>query len=211
MDDAHAFEPEGHFEPEDHYVIDTVEALKVLSDEKRLQILGLLTQQPMTVKEIAAELDLPANKLYYHMRQLEDQELIRVVATNVVSSIIEKTYRARAYRYTVSKGLLPVTPEFTEATSQLVIELLDSVRRDLLRALEAGQWNPSEDGHSPGEFRREELLLTPGQLREFRERLDALISDYPQVGYHSDQAPEPDPDADAYSLVAIMFPRLDGR
>lgn len=70
-----------------------------------------MMEQVCTVKQIAAKLNIPPTKLYYHFKQLEEHGLIRVVDTRLVSGIVEKLYQARAYSYRVDKGLL--SPRYT--------------------------------------------------------------------------------------------------
>ena len=74
---------------EEEFIIDNVDALKMIADPLRLQIMRSL-EKPRTVKDLAAQLDIPATKLYYHVNQLETHKIIRVVDTRIVSGIIEK-------------------------------------------------------------------------------------------------------------------------
>ena len=91
------------FEPTQSILITDLETLKVVSDALRSRLLDLLRAQPYTVKQLASTLALPPKKLYYHINLLEQHGLIRVVATRVVSGIIEKTYRATAYLFLFEK------------------------------------------------------------------------------------------------------------
>ena len=91
------------WEPAQAITITDLEVLKVVSDVLRSRMIDLLRAQPYTVKQLASILVLPPKKLYYHINLLEQHELIRVVATRVVSGIIEKTYRATAYLFLFDK------------------------------------------------------------------------------------------------------------
>ena len=53
---------------------------KVLADEKRLQIVGLLARQDYTVEEMAAILDLSSATVSHHLRRLEKARLVRASA-----------------------------------------------------------------------------------------------------------------------------------
>ncbi|HEX5691342.1 MAG TPA: helix-turn-helix domain-containing protein, partial [Roseiflexaceae bacterium] len=57
----------GALEPEDIFMIDSVETLKVVADPLRMRILELLRGQPHTVKQLASALRTPLKKLYYHV------------------------------------------------------------------------------------------------------------------------------------------------
>ena len=63
------------------FLVDDLEALKVIAHNTRLDILQSL-KRPKTVKEIAKLLKLPATKLYYHVNLMEKHGLIQVVETN---------------------------------------------------------------------------------------------------------------------------------
>ena len=83
-------------------MIENLETLKVVADPLRLRILDAFGDKPHTVKQIAKVLEIPPNKLYYHVNMLEEHGLIRVVNTRLVSGIVEKTYRATAYLFVFS-------------------------------------------------------------------------------------------------------------
>jgi len=62
--------------------MDTVllEFFKVLADEKRLQIVGLLARQDYSVEELAAILDLSSATVSHHLRRLVKAGLVRAMA-----------------------------------------------------------------------------------------------------------------------------------
>ena len=57
-----------------------LEFFKVLADEKRLQMTGLLARQEYTVEEMAAILDLSPATVSHHLRRLVDAGLVRATA-----------------------------------------------------------------------------------------------------------------------------------
>src|ERR687885_168224 len=92
------------------HVIRDLETVRLISDPLRLQILEALRKEPRTVKQVAAQLDVPATNLYYHVRLLEQRGLIRVTDTRIVSGIIEKRYQTVAYRLSIDRRLLEGAP-----------------------------------------------------------------------------------------------------
>src|SRR5690242_5492835 len=98
-------------EPVESIVVTNLETLKVVSDGLRSRIVDLLRAEPQTVKQLAATLNLPPKKLYYHINLLEQHELIRVIGTRIVSGIIEKTYRATAYLFLFEREVFASSPE----------------------------------------------------------------------------------------------------
>ena len=57
-----------------------LEFFKVLADEKRLQIVGLLARQDYSVEELAAILDLSSATVSHHLRRLADAGLVEARA-----------------------------------------------------------------------------------------------------------------------------------
>ena len=68
--------------------------LKAASDPLRIRMGLLMIDAGRTVKELAQALDVPATRLYYHVRILEEHGLIEVVERRLVSGIEERRYRA---------------------------------------------------------------------------------------------------------------------
>src|SRR6476659_4332264 len=94
------------FEPASELVIADLDALRVIADPLRIQILQVTAEEPRTVKQIAGMVNIPPTKLYYHINALEEHGLLRVVSTRLVSGILEKQYRAAAMSMRFDRRLL---------------------------------------------------------------------------------------------------------
>src|SRR5688572_14293462 len=105
---------EADFEPADEFVISNLEALKAIADPTRVRLLEAFYKEARTVKQVAAEVGIPATKLYYHINVLEELGLLKVVATRVVSGIIEKSYRTAAKRIHGDPRLFTLGPQERE-------------------------------------------------------------------------------------------------
>lgn len=66
--------------------------VKALASEVRTQILDLVLERAATVGELAAALDRPKSSLAYHVDQLVDAGLLRVVRTRRIRAIDERFY-----------------------------------------------------------------------------------------------------------------------
>src|SRR5512145_3269846 len=109
------------WKPITEYTVNDLETLKVLADPLRIHIIELVTHEPRTVKQVAADLTLPPTKLYYHFKLLEERGLIQVVDTRIVSGIVEKQYQATALSYHVNKTLLsPTSPSGIEGLNVML-------------------------------------------------------------------------------------------
>ncbi len=98
--------PGADFQPAEMLRITTLEQLKAISDPLRMDILEIVADEALTVKQIAEKLNQPATKLYYHVSELEDAGFVKLVGTRVKSGIIEKYYRIAAESMHVDRSLL---------------------------------------------------------------------------------------------------------
>jgi DNA-binding transcriptional ArsR family regulator len=160
------------------FVIDNLETLKVIADPLRLQILELLILQAQTVKELGEKLGLTANKLYYHVNQLEAHGLVQVVDTRQIANMIEKTYGATTQELDIDPALLSFTSTSgRENIHSVLISTIDATREDLLRSLQARAFEL--DQGAPQQPREVLIQRTLSRLSEtrataFKERLAAL-------------------------------------
>lgn len=192
--------------PADEFIINDLETLKVVSDPLRLQLLQLLAQQPRTVKELAADLDVPPTKLYYHINLMEKHQLIRVVETRIVSGIVEKQYLRTAFHYRIQRGLLsPGADMGDETLNKLLTTLLDDTRQDIRRAVQANLID-LDTAHPPNRMalmiQREVARISPERADEFHKRVMELVRDF--------QSEDPDPtklkEGQGYALVVMWYP-----
>ena len=119
-------------------VIDDPETLRLIADPLRLRVLELLRQEPRTVTELAELLDVQRTKLYYHVKLLEEHDLIVVDETRLVSGITEKRYRVTAYRLSVDKSMFGA-PDFGDAPLDVFLSMiLDEVATEIRRSVRSG-------------------------------------------------------------------------
>lgn len=133
------------------FVVETVAALKALADPVRLRIVMLTEDEPRTVKELAAALDLPQTGLYYHVKLLLNAGVVRVASRRMVSGIEEKSYQAAATNW-------PAPPDQIGALSKagLLRALFDMVEAEIDLAVKEQPDVPAGDPAGPLPF----LLMT---------------------------------------------------
>lgn len=125
-----------------------LEQLRVLSDPLRMRVLNNLFQEPLTVKQVADRLEVPATKLYYHVNELERIGLVKVVETRVKSGIIEKYYRMTAGKIQVSRELLRLTQQQSAEAStygEMLASIFEAVADDLRQSVAGGLLTPAEE------------------------------------------------------------------
>jgi DNA-binding transcriptional ArsR family regulator len=159
-----------------------LETLRILTDPLRLAILGAFPAgpdyPPMTVKEIAEELDEGQTKLYRHIKQLEDSGLIHVAETRVVSGIIEKRYRPSQKRLTVESDLLRLS--HADDYNDTLVAVVEAARAGLSADLRAGRValeKPTDGPDLSIKLAAGKGLMTPEHFARMRETLGELIEE----------------------------------
>src|SRR5260370_41285038 len=98
-----AMSTQASIEPaDDRFVVSDLPTLKALAEPLRMRLLLDLDERPKTVKELAASLDVPQTRLYYHVRILESCGLLRVAGRRIVSGIEERHYASTAKNWTIA-------------------------------------------------------------------------------------------------------------
>ena len=163
---------------EDPLVISDVGTLKAVAEPLRIQILMELSPGPKTVKEIAADLDVPPTRLYYHFKILEHAGLIRVAGRRLVSGIEERSYAATASSWTTA-------PEATDTivASGIIEGLLGVVGAELELALRSKPGVPVGVPSSPvSALALTRLALSEADVHEVQERINAIMEDFGEEG-----------------------------
>lgn len=189
------------FEPQAELVIRDVETLRALSDQLRLNLLELLAKAPYPAKALAAMLNLPPNKLYYHLNMLEERGLVRVVRTRVVSGIIEKTYRATAHTAKIDRHLFAPKAEGDGLeVEELMGRMFDAARNDFQASFRVGLLSPTPPVPNFNKIGRANARLTPAQFEQIYQQLDALMEAF--------NTQPPDDSAVQYELFFALFPTV---
>jgi DNA-binding transcriptional ArsR family regulator len=192
-------------EPEEILVIDDLETLKVISDPMRLQVLELMVLEPKTVKEVADQLQVSPNKLYYHINLLEKHGLIRVVGTQLVSGIVEKHYQVTAKDIRVADGLISVSePEGEDQVRALLTTVLESTKEEFTRMLRHGSKELGPASGKTSLIFKEMARMTAEQAKVFGQRLSDLIEEFA----HTDID---EPQAHTYAVMAMLYPTFRGK
>jgi len=182
----------GSLEPDAERLISDVETLKAISDPLRLRILETMVARKdalWSVKELAAQLEVPQTRLYHHVDLLLERDLIRVASQRIVSGIIESRYRVAALSFRLDSALLSgETATAQEANRELLHGVFDSTREEFGRVLHdyladhpgadlSGTGDRDPDPERPI-VTRGLAMLPPAKAGEFKERLIALMQEY---------------------------------
>lgn len=188
-------------------IIEDLETIKVIADERRLALLRLLVK-PQTVKEISAALEIPQSQLYYHVNLLEKHGLIQVVGTNLVSGILEKQYQATAKQFGIRNPMLMGDAITVEETSAFFTAALNETTRELRQAFQAAEPRTADAPPLHPFVTRKPVRLTREQLKHFHTKLSALIRECDQLT--ADAGTENgDETAQEYYLTVAFYQSVD--
>jgi DNA-binding transcriptional ArsR family regulator len=144
----------------DELELDDPAAAKALIDPVRHRIFGLL-RTPRSVPELANELAMPANRLYYHVRRLAECGLVHQVDTRTTGRHNERVFERTAARITFSGDL-------DLAGESPLRGIVDELERGL-RSVEPGD---------PASVSYHVVTVTPDRARELEDHLRELIVSY---------------------------------
>lgn len=88
------------------YEINTFEELKCISDKLRMEISMLLIEKEMTATEIGKKLEIPKAKIFYHLKELEKHNMVKISRNEVKGSNVFKYYVATHKGFKVNSSLL---------------------------------------------------------------------------------------------------------
>lgn len=113
----------------------TMDLMKVLSDPRRNAILEL-AKRPITVKELAEEMDEKPSRLYYHINKLLDVELLEIVETKQQGNLVENYYKSINVDDIIYKGDVQMQAENLPLALSLIRRSLDPALRLYEKGLE---------------------------------------------------------------------------
>lgn len=90
--------------------------VRILMNPIRQAVLKVLrrNKEPMTVKQIAARMDLKPANVHFHVKQLEEIGVLELVRTEVVRGIVAKFYQPTAQIFKLA------APDIDPATSLII-------------------------------------------------------------------------------------------
>jgi DNA-binding transcriptional ArsR family regulator len=165
------------------FEIADVATLKAVADPLRMRLLMALDEGPLTVKELAAKLEVPQTRLYYHVRMLEQFGLLAVASTRLVSGIEERRYAATAESWDIADELIN-----SPAVSDVLKAMFDLARVELMLAMPHARPRPGEPDSTVPMLLGTKGYMTSDEIREFTTAMYELIEKYT----HLDRRPDRD-------------------
>lgn len=170
------------YDLDDLLVVTAPEQLRALADPLRSTLLELLLERAATVNEMARAVDRPKSSVAYHVNQLVDAGLLRVVRTRRVRAIEERFYGRVARTYYV--GAL------TRAEDKQVVSRINGLAEAAAESVAA---------HAADELRCTlvHARIPIEDVREFWAEVQALARRFAQIPRAGDQV---------YGFAAGLYP-----
>lgn len=192
-------------QPVEEMWLHDVEAIKVFADPLRLEILKLM-DSPTTVKTIGEQLDIPPSKLYYHVKLLLNQGLIRVVDHNLETGIVEKIYQVTARQFKLVNPLIAGEDFPTDAADALFTSMLNDTQREFSLAYKSRDKTEGTPPRHPF-LTKKSFRLTDAQLTTLHSKLDTLIQEVTALGEENQALM----DEDSYALTLVFYQQSSDR
>ncbi|MFF4466866.1 ArsR/SmtB family transcription factor [Streptomyces mirabilis] len=141
---------------------------KALADPLRIRLLEALWEMPQSARELADHVDLPADRLYYHLNQLERVGLIEIAEYRPLA-------RGKVERvYTPAVTEPPSDAANPKEMAEFLGLMLDATRADINAAYRSKQ----AGGRREVDLHRGALRLTDEALAELRGHIERLATQF---------------------------------
>ena len=164
------------------YEIETYEQLRAISDPLRVNILIYLMENAYTGKQLGELLDLSPSKVHYHLKELENVGLVKVVDTKLKNGIVQKFYKSVAYSYYINDKLLPHMNEIKQSIRQNVYMVLSRAQHRVIAAPEAAFLFKSTDvDNNPFIANQVEVRILEEKFIEWKKKYNKLLKELEEL------------------------------
>jgi DNA-binding transcriptional ArsR family regulator len=182
--------------------LERVEQAETLLKPHRIEVLRQLAE-PRSCTEVAARLDQTQQRVYYHVKQLVEHDLVTRVAERRVRGINEGVYQATARAYWLSPrlvGRIGQPQQRDEASLGYLLDLMEDVQSDVaaLHTQAAAQHREANEPDLPSLGVSGAIRVRPDRRPEFMADLKAALQDlFTKYG---------GAEGDAFKLAVACYP-----
>jgi hypothetical protein len=185
------------------FFIEDLPTLQVISDPLRLAIFKKISATNQegglaSAKRLSEQLHIPQTKLYYHLKMLEQHQIIEVADTRMVSGIQEKLYRVCALRIMVSERLLSGAPSERQSLLTFATSLFQTSLEEMQNSFRSSEEPQNQIVLG---LLRKTACLSSTQAQDFSVRLEKLVEEF--VGTGSSRVEE---GLTNYALLLALYP-----
>jgi len=186
---------------ENIFLIQSPQQAKAIFKPIRLEILQLLNQ-PHTCTELAEVLNTSPQKIYYHIKILQDSGLVKKVREERVRGIMEGYYQASAASYMLSPGMVEKLGGAEMAKQQLslanLLNLIQQMQAEITVLSQLKEEIPSIG------LSAQISLNSPADRSAFHAELQECIQKLAEkYGARQESPPHPN---DVYRLILACYP-----
>jgi DNA-binding transcriptional ArsR family regulator len=161
-------------------LVEEPERVRLALNPLRRQLLDRL-RQPASATQLAAELELPRQRVNYHLRELERAGLVVLVEERQRRGCVERILQASAGGYVVDPGVMSAdeTATFTSIQDRFAADHLVAAAAATVRDVARMQVAAEEAGSRLLTFTIEADVhfARPGDLHEFADALAQAVAD----------------------------------
>jgi DNA-binding transcriptional ArsR family regulator len=81
-------------------ILEDPHAIKLLFTPKYAKIIGMISEEELSVSDVARKLGANSGSVYYHMKELEKHGLVKLVREEIAGGVVKKYYRKAAVNFT---------------------------------------------------------------------------------------------------------------
>jgi hypothetical protein len=156
-------------------LITDLQQVKALADPLRQRIIGAMSAEPRTTKQVAAILDQPATKLYHHVEMLHRVGLLWLVESRPKRGTTEKYFQAVARQFAVGRASL--TSESVSVIEDMFSAVFTEAISQVRHSVEAG-FMEGEGKTGKTMLASAQIDLTSEQYEELRARLAQVLNEF---------------------------------
>ena len=129
-------------EPKDIIRIDNIKLLKIISDPTRKMIIDVLYEKPLTASEIAEKISYPKDKIYYHIKKLQSNEILIIAESEIVKGITQNKFINAAKKFEIDPTLIgeeKTTSTDDKRSSETDSQKINTAKEDVIEKIEPQQ------------------------------------------------------------------------
>ena len=180
----------------------SLDTLKQMGDPIRTRLMGVVSNAPATVQELASTLKVPITRLYYLIHLLEELGLLQVIDSHPVGGTVEKVYYASARQFIVDRAQFSGKPAaWMEYADVLIDFTLTETGKAIRKSIKSGALDLQKSAPDPRalQIRRGIGKLSTKQASRFYKKMEDLISEFTNMDSEDGEAAE-------YMLAVAFFP-----
>lgn len=187
------------------HIIADLDTLKAFCDPLRHAIMRSIAEEPLSIRQIAEQLNKPFTNLYYHINILEKHGLIYLAGQRLISgAVLEKFYHVSAKVFRVERNLFTfIQSQDYERLELLMDDAFDGTRTNIRLALDLNHIQANQAPPHPASALIMQRIqkMHPEDAEQFYQEVMALLD---RFNHHATSD-----DHTNYQLTVALHPLSD--